>query len=379
MSTRSALLRTTLTLALTAAAATSHAAVFVVNNTADAGPGSLRAAIANANATPGADTIRFAIPGIGPFVISPLTPLPAITDTVLLDASTQVGSACFAPGAPAALQVALNGAFAGATAGISFAAGSSGSLLRGLVIQNFNGDGVLITAPNVALECNLVGTTVAGTGPLANAGNGVHTTATNTRIGGAVDAQRNVISGNTLAGVLVDPATPGAQANLIRNNFIGLGATGGVINNGAAGVRVLAQPGTEIARNFVSANVAFGPLGIDIAAAGVTLNDAGDADAAPMANSGQNFPVITAVGGGVIQATLDGPVGTYRIEYFTTPYAGRLGHTHLGSIVIVKPAGLAAFASPAYPLVPGTFVTATATLVAAPSETSEFSASFLVP
>ena len=54
----------------------------VVTTTADSGPGSLRAAIAYSNANSVADAISFDIPGAGVQTISPLTPLPTITNPV---------------------------------------------------------------------------------------------------------------------------------------------------------------------------------------------------------------------------------------------------------------------------------------------------------
>ncbi len=68
--------------------------VFVVNTTADSGPGSLRQAILDANNLPGlAVTIDFAIPGTGVQTIEPITPLPSITASVLIDGTTQPGFA----------------------------------------------------------------------------------------------------------------------------------------------------------------------------------------------------------------------------------------------------------------------------------------------
>jgi hypothetical protein len=61
------------------------AQTFTVTNTNDSGAGSLRQAIPDANANAGADTINFNIPGSGPFVITLLTMLPAITDPVTID------------------------------------------------------------------------------------------------------------------------------------------------------------------------------------------------------------------------------------------------------------------------------------------------------
>ena len=53
----------------------------------DAGAGSLRQAIVDANLSPGVDTIQFAtLPQLGPIVLA--TPLPDITDPVIIDATT---------------------------------------------------------------------------------------------------------------------------------------------------------------------------------------------------------------------------------------------------------------------------------------------------
>src|SRR5688572_26230801 len=68
-------------------------ATFVVATTADAGPGSLRQAIIDANASSGADEIHFDIPGAAGAAaarrITLASPLPAVSETVLLDATTQ--------------------------------------------------------------------------------------------------------------------------------------------------------------------------------------------------------------------------------------------------------------------------------------------------
>src|SRR5438105_834129 len=82
---------------LVAAGALAPAAVaapFTVTTTADSGAGSLRQAIADANATAGTDTIGFAIPGTGLRTIVLTTgALPAVTDPVTIDATTQPGYA----------------------------------------------------------------------------------------------------------------------------------------------------------------------------------------------------------------------------------------------------------------------------------------------
>ena len=69
----------------------SSAATLVVTTTSDSGSGSLRQAILDANATNGLDSIVFQIPGTAPFTITPLAALPAITDPVVIDGTTQPG------------------------------------------------------------------------------------------------------------------------------------------------------------------------------------------------------------------------------------------------------------------------------------------------
>src|SRR4051794_19733889 len=69
-------------------------ATFVVSNTADSGTGSLRDAITQANNTslhPGLDTINFNIAPGGVQTIRPASPLPTITDPVVIDGTTQPG------------------------------------------------------------------------------------------------------------------------------------------------------------------------------------------------------------------------------------------------------------------------------------------------
>lgn len=76
---------------------------FVVDSTEDTGDGklgdgvcddgtgdcTLRAAIEEANTTPGRDVISFSLPGDAPYIIQPTAPLPIITDPIVIDGSTQ--------------------------------------------------------------------------------------------------------------------------------------------------------------------------------------------------------------------------------------------------------------------------------------------------
>jgi hypothetical protein len=64
---------------------------FEVNNDNDSGIGSLRQAIMDANETAGHDTIEFDIDGEGMHVIRVQSVLPAITDPVTIDGTSQDG------------------------------------------------------------------------------------------------------------------------------------------------------------------------------------------------------------------------------------------------------------------------------------------------
>src|SRR5205823_11104281 len=61
-----------------------------VTNTSDSGAGSLREAILSANLSANVpDIINFNIAGAGPHTISPVTPLPGVTDPLIIDGHSQ--------------------------------------------------------------------------------------------------------------------------------------------------------------------------------------------------------------------------------------------------------------------------------------------------
>lgn len=64
--------------------------VITVTSDADDGPGSLRAAVAEASGTPGEDRIVFAIPGPAPHVIHLATPI-VVNTSIAVDGTTQPG------------------------------------------------------------------------------------------------------------------------------------------------------------------------------------------------------------------------------------------------------------------------------------------------
>ncbi|MBK8466695.1 MAG: hypothetical protein IPL32_12775 [Chloracidobacterium sp.] len=209
----------------------------VVTNTNDSGSGSLRDALNCANTTPGGDTITFNIVGAGVQTISPLSALPVITEAVTIDGTTQ-------PGFSGTPLIELNGTSAGGSIdGLSITAG--GSTIRALIINNFGGDGIQITAVaggNTITGC-YIGTNAAGTASASNDQNGILINGSpNNVIGGTTADLRNIISGNGVNGFHdgVEITGEAADGNQILGNYIGLGSNGTTdVGNAGSGVRIL--------------------------------------------------------------------------------------------------------------------------------------------
>jgi hypothetical protein len=207
----------------------------MVLNTLDSGAGSLRQAILDANANPGADTIDFNIAGAGVDTIAPLSPLPTITDTVTIDGTSQPGFA----GQPI---IQLNGASAGSADGLDITAAYC--LVRGLVINSFAGTGIDIAgtgATGSLIQGNYIGTDATGTGALGNSADGIRIEggAASNLIGGSLGADRNIISGNSLHGIRIRGA--GTNYNMIAGNYIGTNAAGtAALGNAQRGVNLTA-------------------------------------------------------------------------------------------------------------------------------------------
>ncbi|MCI0682029.1 MAG: LamG domain-containing protein, partial [Gemmataceae bacterium] len=208
---------------------TTPGANIVVSNTNDAGAGSLRQAILDANANPGPDTISFNIPGSGVRTISPASPLPAITDAVIIDGYSQPGASAntLAAGSNATLLIELDGTNAGAVSGLTVA--GAGSTIKGLVINRFGVMGVLLSGAGATgnlIAGNFIGTDASGTADLGNLSSGVkldggaHDNTIGTNGDGVNDfAEGNVIAGNASHGVWI--ADAGSDNNTVAGNYIG--------------------------------------------------------------------------------------------------------------------------------------------------------------
>jgi CSLREA domain-containing protein len=221
--------------AFTDAFSTAAATTFTVNSTVDAvdasagngvcetaagnGVCTLRAAIQESNANSGTDTIAFNVGGGGAVSIPIASDLPAVSDPVVIDGTTQPGFS----GAPI---VELAGP--GTSTGIGLQLNAGSSTVRGLVVNRFS-LAVLIRGGNSKVEGSYVGTDITGTtttGYGNTQGIVIDATAGNVGniIGGSMPANRNVIAGSgatARAGITIH-----SSDNMVQGNYIGTNAEG---------------------------------------------------------------------------------------------------------------------------------------------------------
>jgi uncharacterized repeat protein (TIGR01451 family) len=219
-------------------------ATFLVTTVADSGSGSLRQAILDADATTTQSTINFNIAPGGAQTIIPSSPLPVISNPMIIDGTTQPGSngtpiiqingsQIFVPGSNPPAQMAN-------VAGLYVTSGNT--TVKGLVINRFTGDGILLShnGSNHIVD-NYIGTDLTGTFSLSNGQSGVYLIdSRNNIIGGSTAADRNLISGNAASGVWITATSPGtASGNAVIGNDIGVDATGaGNLGNAFDGVTI---------------------------------------------------------------------------------------------------------------------------------------------
>jgi CSLREA domain-containing protein len=273
------------------------AATLTVNSkadsTADDGSCTLREAITAANtdtasgalsgeyiAGSGTDTINFNISGTADFTnggqngytITPTSTL-LVTQTVIINGYTQPGSSANTAPAPqpinSILLIELDQSSSG---GIQLNADNI--VVRGLVMNSSSGTGVLAGGDNIEIKGNYIGTNPQGTSAKANTLNGINASVSgfddpdNLIIGGASPVDRNIVSGNTSAGI-----TPniGDDNWVIKGNYIGVGRDGmtAIPNSSPNSPGALSLDnstghiigGTEAgATNVISGNGSFGPF-----------------------------------------------------------------------------------------------------------------------
>jgi hypothetical protein len=192
-----------------AAQAVLSGAPYTVTNTNDDGPGSLRQALASANANSESDLIAFNILGSGPHTIALVTALPEIGDSVTIDGYTQTGASPATAASPAVLKIVLDGGNLPSPAnGLQLNVFASHCVIRGLQTQGFACGLGIQGDYNTALGNHLR--------------DGVFLTGAHNTIGGPTPAERNVIGGHRCGASIF----PEASYNSLQGNYIGTDATG---------------------------------------------------------------------------------------------------------------------------------------------------------
>lgn len=233
----------------------------------------LRAAIEQANANEGRDTINFAIPGPGAHRIQPATRLPDVEYPAVIDGYSQPGARAntLATGSNAVILIELDGRDVPRpdgrtffytpydTAGIYLVRGPS--LLRGLAINRFQNAIVLAGFEHVVTG-NYVGLSAAGTEAPGNEVSGVHVLEGRRHTVGGGPAERNVIAANRRAGVFINSfgrrtSEAGPRENRIVGNYVGTDPAGLRAHGNGVGVEVVGHDNV-IERNVVSASAEAG-------------------------------------------------------------------------------------------------------------------------
>lgn len=289
-----------LLLVLAASSLLSHAALaatFTVISGADAGPGSLRDAMVQANQAAGADLIAFDIPPSDPSfqtasahwrIDISTSALPAVTDQLIIDGYTQAGAQAntLTPdqgGSNALLKIELRNATSTSVVGID---GFSNNFLtpmvvRGLNIHSFTSQVQLAGGSVQRVEGCFLGTTIDGSLAASSINSsriGVRVQGPGAyRIGGLTAVARNVISGDS-TGIAFFTAPDGVR---IEGNLIGTNAAGTTaISPRAIGIsagsyaNLMIGGNTTNARNLISGNGLWG----------VRLNDGSSSSAKVQGN-----------------------------------------------------------------------------------------------
>ena len=198
------------------------------------------------------NTIDFAIPGVGPFVIEPGTALPAITAPVVIDGDSEPGAHPNTngpgQGKDTVIPIEIDGSNTPGSNGLDLKVGNS--TVEGLAIGGFTvgqssssstGFGILIEGQTGDLiQGDFLGTDTTGTRALPNSvgiedtnsqGNTSSPVEDLNTIGGTAAGAGNVISGNTGDGLdLLRIAAVGSPidfaTDLVEGNFLGTDATG---------------------------------------------------------------------------------------------------------------------------------------------------------
>jgi hypothetical protein len=217
----------------------------------------LRAALQNVNKTKSKSKVDFNLQGKGPYNIKLSRNLPKIKSPVDLDATTQAGYKVGLPqiildGSAVFVQLARYDVEKSAVV-LHLIKGSSGSAIKGFVINGVRGVGILIDSDLNIIQQNFIGASQDGCIASRNT-TGIFVKGMENLIGGEKEEERNLISGNGI-GIFTN-----AKNNII-GNYIGTTLDGDdALGNDVGIAMVRYSKFNQISYNLISGN----RIGIDI-------------------------------------------------------------------------------------------------------------------
>lgn len=232
----------------------------------------LRAAIETANQTSETNAIHFSLRGKSPYVIVLTGDLPVITETVILDATTQKDYSWSSP------VIVVDGGGV-AKFGFKLEGQSSESTIQGFVMGNFNfidennilGNGTAIYANETGshkIRGNFLGVNPDGTSAFSNMFGVALVNSSGNTIGGLEPGDRNVISGNYIKtgwGIGIYLHGVNSFNNKVQGNLVGTDVTGtraipnhwGIVTHEGANNTSIGGA-TAQTRNIISGNIRTG-------------------------------------------------------------------------------------------------------------------------
>ncbi len=187
-----------------------------------------------------------------------LLPGLVVTDTLVIDGYSQPGASpnTLTMGNDAIVKIEVTNSAGDGNSGLSFNTGANGSILQGLVINDFGSMGVLVNydVDDITIQGNFIGTDVSGTLDRGNGDAGIQVRSDNNRIGGSTAADRNIISGSNNRGIAFFSFST-ISGNVVENNYIGVDASGlTALGNRGTGIQLYDTDGTRIIDNVISGN-----------------------------------------------------------------------------------------------------------------------------
>jgi hypothetical protein len=258
------------------------AATYVVTNTGDSGPGSLRQALLDANSSTGSDDIDFNIPTTDPgfnpttgvWTLQPKSALPALADYgARINGATQTSkhgdTNIWGP------EIELDGSLVVAEL---LNVTSSANEIRGLIINRAKGVGILIKATTKPcrenhISGNYIGTDATGKTSLGN----LHGIMMYTKAVCNIIGSGNLISGNQQYGIYISDKS---DSNIVQGNLIGTDRTGLLaLGNGYGGIMCYRAHRNQIGGNTaLTRNILSGTLITTTVHTGngISLNESND-------------------------------------------------------------------------------------------------------